>query len=101
MAHFTADIIAMHAPTGQLQSYREDFDTLAQAISKPCWFLQQLRSDVGDQLQCNSWANLGWQSGDEDEDGNRQIFWCNFMIGGAAGISGMVLVTALHQEVDG
>jgi hypothetical protein len=95
MERFRADIIVLHVPTGELRRYREDFDTLEAAISRPFWFLRELHGDPAVQLECDSWTNLNAQPRD---DGVEEVFGCYFRAGGRDEVHGMVLVTILPQS---
>jgi hypothetical protein len=95
MERFRADVIVLHAPTGELRRYREDFDTLEAAISRPFWFLRELHDDQNVQLECDSWTNLNAQPRD---DGVEEVFGCYFRAGGRDEVHGMVLVTVLPQS---
>jgi hypothetical protein len=99
MDRFRADVIVLHVPTGELKRYREDFDTLEAAISRPFWFLRQLHDDLVVQLESDSWKNLNGQPRD---DGVEEVFGCYFRAREGDEVHGMVLVTVLpHSDGDG
>jgi hypothetical protein len=97
MDRFWTDVIVLHSPTGEIKRYREDFDTMGEAISKPCEFLRHLQDDPDVEVQSDSLVNL---NGQQEVDEIEEIFICYFRIQARDEFHGMILVTALHDRIE-
>jgi hypothetical protein len=92
MPIFRAFILALHAPSSEIQNYGKDFNNMEDAVSRPYWLLDQLQKDMGEQFRCHSWAQPRV---------HQQFFvGCFFQLGGGDGIVGMVMVMALEGGND-
>lgn len=88
MSTFRAFILALHIPSGEIQNFDEDFNSMEDAVSRPYWLLDQLQKELGEQLRCHSWTH---------PRAREQFFvGCFFQIGTGDGIVGMIMVMALQ-----